>query len=708
MAAHAAIASGNAMLTGVTGTAFDAARAATSPDRAFPGARVAARMAVLVSALWLALPGLPAPAAAQSTGTVISTQQGAASNAEQSQADATFGTNLSASDVGGTQADDPPSLAGRIALIEGRAESWDLRDNAWREALLNETVAPRSAMRTGADARMEITLGTSALRLDRDTEVAWQQMEDRQIGVDLERGRIVISRRQESTLPPSGASWSGDTAGAGYEAVPIEVRAGEVVARITGAAVARLEYDDTAHRLDLTVLAGEATLDHGGNRSPVRRGQMLSVDTRTASVLSAGAAEKIAFDDWSFDRDRRASARPSYRYVSPSMTGAEALDDHGRWDVHESWGPVWYPTVVASGWAPYRQGRWMWSVGWGWTWVDAAPWGFAPFHYGRWVQVGPRWGWVPGRYVRRPVYAPALVGFHGGPGGVRPGVAPRVGWFPLAPAEIWRPPYRHSLRYFEAVNHGYRAHIDGPGRARAPAYREPRGGPEPRYRYAREPGATTIVDRARFAGGPIDVNRHRIGIDELRRLPAPAWQAPVAAPRVNVPRPGPGRGGETARRGPPNPGDRPMRAPPVEVPREWRAAAPNQVIRPTPGTAPGERARGSIDGSLTRRDQAPPRAVVPPAGRAIPSPNQGSAPVRRPQPRQPERSSWQMPPSQARVQAAPASREAFRQARPQQAPRAATRTAPAPSQRSRAGARESMRAPSAGQWRGRQPDARLR
>ena len=22
---------------------------------------------------------------------------------------------------------------------------------------------------------------------------------------------------------------------------------------------------------------------------------------------------------------------------------------------------------------------------WGWTWVDDAPWGFAPFHYGRWV-----------------------------------------------------------------------------------------------------------------------------------------------------------------------------------------------------------------------------------------------------------------------------------------------------------------------------------
>jgi hypothetical protein len=36
---------------------------------------------------------------------------------------------------------------------------------------------------------------------------------------------------------------------------------------------------------------------------------------------------------------------------------------------------------------------------WGWTWVDNAPWGFAPFHYGRWVGAGalgldPGGGWV--------------------------------------------------------------------------------------------------------------------------------------------------------------------------------------------------------------------------------------------------------------------------------------------------------------------------
>jgi len=39
--------------------------------------------------------------------------------------------------------------------------------------------------------------------------------------------------------------------------------------------------------------------------------------------------------------------------------------------------------------------------------MDDAPWGFAPFHYGRWVYIETVWVWVPGPIVVRPVYAPA-------------------------------------------------------------------------------------------------------------------------------------------------------------------------------------------------------------------------------------------------------------------------------------------------------------
>jgi hypothetical protein len=59
--------------------------------------------------------------------------------------------------------------------------------------------------------------------------------------------------------------------------------------------------------------------------------------------------------------------------------------------------------------------------------------------------------------VRRPVYAPALVAWVGGPRlsvsiGIGAVAAPAVGWLPLAPREVYVPTYRVSPRYVREVN----------------------------------------------------------------------------------------------------------------------------------------------------------------------------------------------------------------------------------------------------------------
>src|SRR5262249_35825123 len=62
---------------------------------------------------------------------------------------------------------------------------------------------------------------------------------------------------------------------------------------------------------------------------------------------------------------------------------------------------------------------------------DTAPWGWAPYHYGRWVFVNGFWAWAPGPLVVRSVYAPALVAFFGAPG-VRVSIGvPFVSWVAL-------------------------------------------------------------------------------------------------------------------------------------------------------------------------------------------------------------------------------------------------------------------------------------
>jgi hypothetical protein len=100
-----------------------------------------------------------------------------------------------------------------------------------------------------------------------------------------------------------------------------------------------------------------------------------------------------------------------------------ALAPYGAWDYDSSYGYVWSPSmsVVGAGFSPYAtSGHWVMSE-YGWTWVSDWNWGWAPFHYGRWITRGGRgWSWVPGT-----MWGPAWVSWRSGNG--------YVGWSPLPP-----------------------------------------------------------------------------------------------------------------------------------------------------------------------------------------------------------------------------------------------------------------------------------
>lgn len=95
------------------------------------------------------------------------------------------------------------------------------------------------------------------------------------------------------------------------------------------------------------------------------------------------------------------------------------LSPYGRWIDYPQYGRVWI--CNERGFQPYgTNGHWVYTD-MGWTWVSDYPWGWAPFHYGRWAYDDAYgWFWVPGYE-----WAPAWVSWRNS--------NDYYGWAPLAP-----------------------------------------------------------------------------------------------------------------------------------------------------------------------------------------------------------------------------------------------------------------------------------
>lgn len=111
----------------------------------------------------------------------------------------------------------------------------------------------------------------------------------------------------------------------------------------------------------------------------------------------------------------------------------DQLTPYGRWIWIEPQGWVWTPNNVDAAWRPYTDGGWVYSD-YGWTWAANEPWGWAPYHYGRWFfHERSGWCWVPGSE-----WSPAWVTWHWGDDW--------CGWAPMPPQVAWQ-----TVRDWDAV-----------------------------------------------------------------------------------------------------------------------------------------------------------------------------------------------------------------------------------------------------------------
>lgn len=340
---------------------------------------------------------------------------------------------------------DPPGRIGRVAwLSQPGSLALDSRSSGETfRAPLNQPLTSGDVVRTDGSGRAEIQIGSMTLRLDENTALELFRIDDERVSVFLRNGRSIVK------LP------SPETVGEFELSTPN----GRFTARNTG--IFRVEEDGngtsaTTYDGALHFSANDADFD-------IRAGERADIwfAGQTRYRLSSPVSDD--FMRWSAARDQRPLAGASSRYLSPEMTGAEDLDAYGDWSETPDYGPVWIPRTVTADWAPYQTGHWAWVAPWGWSWVGHEPWGFAPFHYGRWVHHRGRWGWVPGARIARPVYAPAMVAWSSAPGfsvSFTFGRPPTAGWFPLAPREIYVPFYQSSPDYVRRVNRTHVNHIE--------------------------------------------------------------------------------------------------------------------------------------------------------------------------------------------------------------------------------------------------------
>jgi len=345
-------------------------------------------------------------------------------------------SSLMAQDQGPAPAQDPPGRVARLSYSDGSVSFQPGGEGDWVQAVRNRPLTTGDNIWADKDSRAEFQVGSTSVRMDSETSVTFLDLDDRTTQLRLSQGSIIFRVRHLD----DDDRFEIDTPNSAF----VINRNGEY----------RVDVNAAGDETDVTIWQGRGEVTGGGSSYTVVAGQRARfTGTNELDHEIDQLPNNDDFDEFAFSRDQREDRAESSNYISTETTGYEDLDEYGHWNYAADYGPVWTPIGVAPGWAPYRFGHWVFVEPWGWTWVEDEPWGFAPFHYGRWAYVGGGWCWAPGPIVVRPVFAPAFVAFIGGPGfafGV--GIGPTVAWFPLAPREVFVPWYRTSPGYVNNVN----------------------------------------------------------------------------------------------------------------------------------------------------------------------------------------------------------------------------------------------------------------
>jgi hypothetical protein len=387
----------------------------------------------------------------------------------------------------GSRADegDPPERVAVADLIEGSVAAQFAGAGDWSADLANRPLTSGDKLWVDANSRVELHLGSTAIRLGANTGLQFLNVADNLAQLRLSAGSMNVRLRY---LSPDEA---------------IEVDTPNSAISLLQAGEYRIDVSDTGDAVSVAVWRGQAEIAGQTQSFTLEQqqlGEFSGTDILGVEFSDLPSADNL--DQWSQALDQREDESLTANFLSRDMSGYTDMDESGDWQTDPDYGQVWFPPVIA-GWAPYSQGCWVWIAPWGWTWVDDAPWGFVPFHYGRWVHVRSGWAWSPGQLSVRPVYAPALVAWGTGPNSA-------VVWVPLGYNEIYRPSMRVSNAYLRRVNVS-NTYIDN-----TVSLDYKTVGKAPHYANQSIPGAMiTVAPEVFIAGRSVNHEQKKIGADQV-------------------------------------------------------------------------------------------------------------------------------------------------------------------------------------------------
>ncbi|HUQ91905.1 MAG TPA: DUF6600 domain-containing protein [Bryobacteraceae bacterium] len=389
----------------------------------------------------------------------------------------------------------------RISLLRGDVSVRRGDSGEWIAGAINAPLMTEDRVQTAAGSQVEVQLDyANLLRLASNGEIRFVEVEDGRYLMQLSGGTITFRVLRDSRAE-------------------VEISTPAVAVHPVKKGIYRVTImpDGTT---EITVRSGELEVStpRGVERLKSGRTMLVRGNPVDPEFQMIGAIPRDDWDLWNDQRDRELERAISYRYVDPSITGAEDLDSNGEWAYDEPYGYVWTPTGVGPDWAPYRNGRWSWLDFYGWSWVSYDRWGWAPYHYGRWYHGSRGWSWWPGAARTRQRWSPGLVAFVGFGAGAGSGFG-HIGWVPLAPHEAYHPGYGWGS--YRGYRNGHGRNINIVNNVNVANL----------YRNARVNNGLTAVNSGEFGRGRAG-NYVRLNGNDLQRGSLVRGQVPVTPDRA--------------------------------------------------------------------------------------------------------------------------------------------------------------------------------